>query len=235
MNIQKQINQQINQQINKKHEKYYSILEAVLRSIDIDTDNISRNDCIKNINIFRRKLANDLIQKKLYKSLPNSIKFEKNNIHTTLISNYEYDENIYKYISFYIELNIIIIKDNKYRFVNEYNKNIHSIILLENNNKFRPIYIIDNNNVLYIFDNKIVNEIISELIHDIRIIFNNKTEITEDEIKQVNRLKNLNLNELKDICISYNIDLHYYKNDKKINRKKSELFEELKIKLLDKK
>ena len=41
------------------------------------------------------------------------------------------DENIYKYVSYYLELNILIFKDNTYRFVNPYDKDINTIILLK--------------------------------------------------------------------------------------------------------
>ena len=75
----------------------YNILEAVLRLIDIDLFNSQKYDIKTNVNIFRRKLANDLIQKKLYKNFPNKLKFERNNIYSKLINNEDCDENIYKY------------------------------------------------------------------------------------------------------------------------------------------
>ena len=135
--------EKIYQLINNVNTKYtFNILETILRIIDIDLYNSSRNDIKSNVNIFRRKLANDLIQKKLYKNFPNKLKFEKNNIYSKLINNEDCDENIYKYISLYLELNIIIFKNKKYRFVGKYNNNISSIIIVEiDNNKFAPIYI----------------------------------------------------------------------------------------------
>ena len=64
---------------NKQHSYY--ILEAILRIIDIDLYNSPKNEIKSNVNIFRRKLANDLLQKKLYKNFPNTLKFERNNIY----------------------------------------------------------------------------------------------------------------------------------------------------------
>ena len=74
-----------------------------------------------------------------------SLKIERNDIYSNLINNNN-DENTKKYISIYINLNIIIINNNKYRYINKYNNNLKSIILLENNDyKYFPIYIIKNN------------------------------------------------------------------------------------------
>ena len=77
---------------------------------------------------------------------------KENNIYSKLINNEECDENIYKYISIYLELNIIILKNNKYRFVGEYNNNISSIIIVElENNRFIPIYLALDNKIYNIF------------------------------------------------------------------------------------
>ena len=80
----------------------YYILEAILRIIDIDLYNSPKYEIKTNVDIFRRKLANDLLQKKLYKNFPNKLKFQRNNIYSKLINNEPCDENIYKYISFYL-------------------------------------------------------------------------------------------------------------------------------------
>ena len=99
----------INKNTNKNF-KYYYFLESILRLIDIDLNNLNRNEIINNINIFRIKLGNDLIQENIYKVLPNKLRFSKNNIHMKLINNEQCDENIYKYVSYYLELNILIFK-----------------------------------------------------------------------------------------------------------------------------
>lgn len=229
--------EKIYQVINNVNTKYtFNILETILRIIDVDLYNSSKNEIKSNVNIFRRKLANDLIQKKLYKNFPNILKFERNNIYSKLINNEECDENIYKYISIYLELNIIILKNNKYRFVGEYNNNISSIIIVElENNRFVPIYLALDNKIYNIFVDSDIKKILEFFSVDNRLIFNNKKELTNNEYKQINKLKNYSLGKLQEICEIYSINIYKYINDRKLYKKKIELFEELKINLINNK
>ena len=214
----------------------YNILEAVLRLIDIDLFNSQKYDIKTNVNIFRRKLANDLIQKKLYKNFPNKLKFERNNIYSKLINNEDCDENIYKYISLYLELNIIIFKNKKYRFVGKYNNNISSIIIVEiDNNKFAPIYMVIDSKIYNIFEDYNIEKILNKYKMDNRLIFNNKKELTNNEYKEINKLKNYKLSKLQEMCEIYEIDIYKNVNNKKLCKKKNELFEELKINLTNNK
>ena len=213
----------------------YCILESVLRVIDIDLCNYPKYEIKKNVNIFRKILANDLIHKKLYKTFPNKLKFQKNDIYNKLTTNQDCDENIYKYISLYLELNIIIFKDNKYRYVGEYNSNINSIILIEKNNvTYIPIYYIFNKNIYNIFNDNEINLIIKNFKNDKRLIFNNKKEITNNEYKQINKLKNYSLDKLQELCELYEINIYKNINERKIYKKKIELFEEIKTNLINK-
>ena len=223
--------------INNINIKYsYDFLETILRIIDVDLYNSPKFEIKTNVNIFRRKLANDLIQKKLYKNFPNILKFERNNIYSKLINNEECDENIYKYVSIYLELNIIILKNKKYRFVGSYNKNISSIILVEiENNKFIPIYLALNSKIYNIFEDYDIEKILNNFKLDNRLIFNNKKELTNNEYKQINKLKNYTLSKLQEICETYSINIYKYINDRKLYKKKLELFEELKINLINNK
>ena len=213
----------------------YNILEAVLRLIDIDLFNSQKYDIKTNVNIFRRKLANDLIQKKLYKNFPNKLKFERNNIYSKLINNEDCDENIYKYISLYLELNIIIFKNKKYRFVGKYNNNISSIIIVEIDNKFVPIYMVIDSKIFNIFEDYNIQKILNKYKMDNRLIFNNKKELTNNEYKEINKLKNYKLSKLQEMCEIYEIDIYKNVDNKKLCKKKSELFEELKINLINNK
>ena len=200
----------------------YNILEAVLRLIDIDLFNNQKYDIKTNVNIFRRKLANDLIQKKLYKNFPNKLKFERNNIYSKLINNEDCDENIYKYISLYLELNIIIFKNKKYRFVGKYNNNISSIIIVEiDNNKFAPIYMVIDSKIYNIFEDHNIQKILNKYKMDNRLIFNNKKELTNNEYKQINKLKNYTLSKLQEMCETYSINIYKYINDRKLYKKKN--------------
>lgn len=212
--------------------RYYNFLESILRLIDIDLNNLERNDVINNVNIFRIKLGNDLIQKNIYKTFPNKLRYNKNSIYLKLINNEICDENIYKYVSYYLELNILIFNDNKYRFVNPYEKDINTIILVEKNKiKFIPVYITNNQNKLYnMYDNEIIDNLLIKFEENRKIIFNNKNEINEEDLKKINKLKNNKLNELHELCEIYNINI--MENDKKF-KKKINLFEELKNKLIN--
>lgn len=214
----------------------FSFLETILRIIDVDLYNSPKFDIKTNVNIFRRKLANDLIQKNLYKNFPNILKFERNNIYSKLINNEECDENIYKYVSLYLEVNIIILKNKKYRFVGSYNNTISSIILVEiDNTKFIPIYLALENKIYNIFEDFDIQKILDYFDLDNRLIFNNKNELTNNEYKQINKLKNYTLSKLQEICEIYSINLYKYINDRKLYKKKIELFEELKLNLINNK
>ena len=63
-----------------------------------------------------------------------------------------------------------------------------------------------------------------------KLIFNNKNEVNDEELKQINKLKNNKLNELHKLCEIYNINI--MENSKKL-KKKIDLFEELKNKLIN--
>lgn len=216
--------------LGTNNSKCYNFLESVLRIIDIDTNNLKKEEVNKNVNIFRRKVGNDLIQNNLYKILPNNVKYKKNSIHLKLINNDVCDENIYKYISYYLELNILIIKDNLYRFVNDYDNMINTIILVESSaTKFIPIYLLYKGNLCNIFDSNIIENIINNFELNNRIILNNKTCITDDEIKLINKYKNYKLSELQEICKVYDINIY---SDTKY-KKKIELFEEFKNKIIN--
>jgi hypothetical protein len=258
IDLYKLIYKNIKNNINNDKSRHYGFLESILRIIDIDINNLNKSDIINNVNIFRRKLGNELIQNNLYKILPNKLRFSKNSIHLKLINNELCDENIYKYISYYLELNIIIINNNVYRCVNPYDNMINSIILVENEiTRFIPIYVLYNGVVCNIFDDILIKKLLENFKLNDKIIFNNKSTITEDELKKINKFKNYKLQELQDLCKIYNINIYsnsnsnsnskqnkinnenniQYKteilNENKKYKKKQELFEELKNKLIN--
>ena len=216
--------------INNKHKNktlfLYNFLECILRIIDIEVNIFPRNDILEYTNIFKNRLANDLI-KNFYKKLDYNLKIA---IYTNLIHNKNIDENTKKYIGYYLNLNIIIINNYKYRYVNNYDNKKKSIIILERNNKYHPIYLVKDNKHFNIYDNIILNEIISKFNLDNRLIFNNN-DICD---KEINKLKNNTLKSLQEICNDYDICLFKYIDTKKIFKKKNELFEEIKLKLTNK-
>ena len=62
-----------------------------------------------------------------------------------------------------------------------------------------------------------------------------KKELTNNEYKEINKLKNYKLSKLQEICEIYEIDIYKNVDNKKLCKKKSELFEELKINLTNNK
>ena len=214
---------------------YYNIIETILRILDIDLNLLPIEDIKTNTDIFRKKIGNELLSKQLYKNLPYCLKIEKNSINLILINNKNIDENTIKYISYYLNLNIIIIKNNKYRYINKYNNNINSIILIENDkNKYKPIFFVDNNEIYNIFNDTDINHILNYFTMDNRIIFNNNEDLSDKDYKQIEKIKTQPLYKLQKICENYNINIYKYIDSKKLNKKKSELFQELKIKLINK-
>ena len=213
----------------KNEKKYsYDFLESVLRIIDIDLNNLNKYDIKNNVNIFRRKLGNELIKNNLYKILPNKLKSNKNSIHLILINNDLCDENIYKYVSYYLELNIFIIFKNTYRCVNTYDPEINSIILVEDEiTKFTPVYVNYKNEICNIYNNSLIDELLENFTINKKLIFNDKLDVTNDTLKEINKLKNNKLCELKELCNIYNINT----NDKIY--KKIDLFTELKNKIIN--
>jgi hypothetical protein len=214
---------------------YYNIIETILRILDIDLNLSPIEDIKNNVDIFRKKMGNELLSKQLYKNLPYCLKIEKNSINLILINNKYIDENTSKYISYYLNLNIIIIKNNKYRYINKYNNTIDSIILIENNkNKYKPVFIINDNNIYNIFNDNDINNILKYFTIDNRIIFNNNNDLSDKDFKQIEKIKLLPLYKIQNICNNYNINIYKYIDSKKLFKKKLELFEELKINLINK-
>tara|TARA_Y100000741_G_C18249649_1_gene556811 strand:+ start:704 stop:1405 length:702 start_codon:yes stop_codon:yes gene_type:complete len=224
----------INFKNNDKKTFFYSFLESILRIIDNDINVYQKSEVIKCVNIFKNKLANDLISKELYRTFDYNLKIARNDIYSNLINDSIIDENSKIYISKYINLNIIILNKNKYRYIQEYNNQINSIILLENDLKYFPIYIIKNNKYYSIFDNTIIQDVLQKFSLDNRLIFNSNIDITDKEHKQINKLKSLTLNKLQSICNDYEICIYKYIDTRKLLKKKIELFEELKFYLLNK-
>jgi len=213
---------------------FYSFLESILKIIDNDINIYQKTEVINCVNIFKNKLANDLISKELYRNFDYNLKIARNDIYTNLINDYIIDQNSKIYISKYINLNIIIINNNKYRFIQKYNNDLDSIILLESNSKYSPIFIIKNNTYYSIFNHTIIQETLENFSLDNRLIFNSNINLTDKEHKQISKLKNLTLNKLQCICNDYEICIYKYMDTRKLLKKKTELFEELKFYLLNK-
>ena len=82
------------------------------------------------------------------------------------------------------------------------------------------------------YDNIIIDDLILKFDLNKKIIFNDKKEVNDEEIKKINKLKNNKLNELHELCLIYNIDIKENNNKSKL-KKKINLFNELKNKLIN--
>ena len=88
----------INFKNNDKKTFFYSFLESILRIIDNDINVYQKSEVIKCVNIFKNKLANDLISKELYRTFDYNLKIARNDIYSNLINDSIIDENSKIYI-----------------------------------------------------------------------------------------------------------------------------------------
>lgn len=175
----------------------------------------------------KKKLKEDLIEKKLYLDFDSKLKLKKNDIYIDLNSNnLELNEYTKQYISYYFNINIIIINHStkKHRCIIDYNPKWYSIILINEKNNYNPL----------IVDNLLVDEdiqfILKKYIIDDLFIFRNETDISIEEKDKIAKLNKLKINELKDIAIEYDIDIYKVSssNTKNKCKTKSELSDEIK-------
>ena len=126
------IKKEIYQIVKNKYK--YNIYECILRIVDNEICLLNFRDINIKSNILKKKLANDLVLNNLHKKFDYDLKKQKDVIYNFLISsniNVPVSNNIIKYISIYLNVNILILYNNLYRFVNIYNENIKTIILIE--------------------------------------------------------------------------------------------------------
>tara|TARA_Y100000768_G_scaffold96675_1_gene70391 strand:- start:1852 stop:2541 length:690 start_codon:yes stop_codon:yes gene_type:complete len=225
--------QTILSQINKynSYRKGYIILESILRILDLEINLYNRDDINTYVSIFRKRLANDLLGKELYKKLNYKLKIKRNDIYNNLLTNTVLDNNTISYIGNYLNVNIIIIKNLRYRYIDKYNNDISSIILLELEEGYYPIYIPYDKVNERLFNNTLLQSILKNFVIDNRIVFNK--EINKEDLQNINRLKTHNLKQLQETANIYGIDIYKFINDRKLLKKKIELVEELQFKLLE--
>ena len=213
----------VNNEILKlqKSQIEYNIFECILRIFD-KTFSLLNKDTLNQKSIsLKNKLSADLISLKIYNKFDFNLKKQKNFIYNNLVSNniyYNYNNNIIKYISYYINHNILIIDGSKYNFINEYNSKLNTIILIKKTKLYFP-YIYNKSIYINIYNDTQINKIISYFKLNKKIIIDENIDIH----KQLNKLKYLKLTELQEIASEYNICL--YSSNKLKN--KNILFKEL--------
>lgn len=219
------IKKDINQIIKNKYK--YNIYECILRILDNEICLLNFTDINIRSNILKKKLANDLVLNNLHKKFDFDLKKQKDILYNFLISsniNVPITNNIIKYISIYLNVNILIIYNNLYRFVNIYNENIKTIILIEKekDKKYYPYIYQKNNEMRKFFDDDDIN--------DIKKLYNISNEIIIDDNvpfnTQFNKIKKYDLNKLIEVCKFYKMNVYLDKKNIKLKSKKI-LFEEL--------
>ncbi len=213
--------------LNTKNKYKYNIYECILRIVDPEISLLNFTDINIRSNILKKKLANDLVLNNLHKKFDFDLKKQKDIIYNFLISsniNVPITNNIIKYISIYLNINILIINNNLYRFVNTYNENIKTLILIEKekDKKYYPYIYQKNNENKRFFNNNEISSIIE--LYDI-----NYEIIIDDNVgfdTQFNKIKKYDLTKIYNICKFYKMNIYSDDKNTKLKTKKT-LFEEL--------
>ena len=175
----------------------------------------------------KKRLKENLMELNLYLDFDNKLKLKKNDIYVDLNSqDLNIEEYTKQYISYYFNINIIIINQitKKHRCVIDYNPKWFSIVLINEKNNYIPLLI----------DKLLTNEETQTILEEFKIdelfIFRNETDITIEEKQKIAKLNKLKINELKDIAMEYNIDIYKIStsNIKNKFKTKIELTEDIK-------
>ena len=194
----------------------YKFIISILLILDNIIELISDTEIIKYESVFRNKLAYDLIEKNIYKKFNYKLKLRKNDIFYNLQNNI-INYYVKQYISIYLNINILILIEDRYYFINDYNNKYCSIILLQTNNGYIPIkHIFNNNNIQLIINNLLIDELYK---------YKDENTLEEQDKSLLKYLKNSKLTKLRDFGKKYNISSY-------MNMKKTELYESIKYKIM---
>ena len=172
------------------------------------TDN-KRDQFIKEL---KYMMAIDLDKKNLYSKLKyNHKRFKKTEFQDSLINNKVMNnEYFYTYIGDYFEVNILLKDNDIINYLNNYNENRYSILLIKKDKYF---YVHFNCENLSFIDHELC------LKHN--ILINNVKKTSK------NTLSNLKIGELQNIAKGKNIDIKKQGKTGLINKSKKELLEEI--------
>jgi len=196
----------INDVLDKKY-YIYSVnrencfISSILTIFDKMFTSLSHNSQLNYIKNFKKKLAYDLDEKNYYKKFkfkPNIIK--KTDFQKILFDEININSHIEMYISYYLNINILIIDldNSNIYFLCNYDKNIITIIIFKKDNYYNPLL---NENKQSIFCDEII---IGKLFKK----FNKQLNIEEinNSNKSYNSNPNTNKTDIdKDLEISQNI------------------------------
>lgn len=179
----------------------YPFLEALIHILD--------NNYILLTKKLQKIYINNLVKIMSYKIMNyKNIKKSTQNTIFINIKNNIIDNNSKKFISMLLNINIMILINKNYYFVNNYNNSFGTIILINCNNKFIPIH--------NLYTNLQITELFNNCIEE--FIFNNIDD-TCYEIscnKFIKKISQLKLDELLKYIKNYNINNTNNMNKKQI-------------------
>ena len=205
-----------------------NFIKSIMLALDPNFKLYDKEVTLEILYNLKKRLKEDLIEKNLFLNFDNKLKFKKNDIYVDLNSqNLDIEEYTKKYISYYFNINIIIINQTtkKHRNIIDYNPLWYSIILINEKNNYIPFMVND------LLNNEEIQIIFKEFTIDDLFIFRNETDISVEEKDKIAKLKKLKINELKDIAYEYDIDVYKISNSTNIKNKfktKLELVEDIK-------
>lgn len=209
----------------------YTIYNSILSIMDKTFYNLNENNKEIEIKKLIKQMSNDLFDKDYYKKYYyRNRKFRKINFINifndalTYKINFELIYMLLQYISDYIGINILVLKEkgNEY-YKTKYSdyRNIPWCFIQYKNNEYNPIFLEGEDNFIKKTDKNyeiLMNNINNELLH-----------IINDDIIDIKIYENMKVNEIKEIATKINIELKK-KSDKTgnmINKTKSELIDEI--------
>ena len=211
-----------------------------------------------NIKFFLKKISDELFEKELYQKFGYNInrKMNKSRLQEILGKSFtfKYDESLFpilqQYIVDYFGINVFVLclTNNNIDFINSYyilssyykikiNPFLPTIILVKDNDIFKPLSNNDEENQCFLYSKN--NDIIKNLwkyfkLDDIELCIEELKDDKDGNEETFNnldlsKLKKLKVDELKEICIKYEISLTKIsdKTSKMINKTKTELIEDI--------
>lgn len=194
----------------------YKFITSILLILDNIIELLQEKEINEYESVFRNKLAYDLIEQNIYKKFNYSLKLRKNDIFHNLKNNI-IDYYVRQYISIYLNINILILIEDRYYFINDYDVKYCSIILLQTKNGYIPIK--------HIFNNDNIQLLIKNLIIDDLYKYKDENTLEEQDKSLLKYLKTCKLTKLREYGKKYNISSY-------MNMKKLELYESIKYKIM---
>ena len=240
-------NEKNNEKMNVNKNYIFTFFSSIFGIGDENYYLLSDNEKIKAIKKLIHQLDNDILSKNYYKEFnyDKNKFFSKEKILTALKDAFhlKVNENFYiliKYVVDYLGINLVLFElKNKEiinyfkiiskKYTNSYNKYLPHYFIIREEDEFKPIMIKNKLYKNYVTSEdtyKIVEELDSIKISKMCITNNTQNNISNEELVKIKKMK---IDELRDYCISKNINIlkKSEKTNKEIKKTKDELFNEL--------